>query len=161
MQTKFPGLPPQSKGVVAEYTDKYGDVRVIHKTRAGMKTLQKRDTVTKVLARAIGPALGQNIKKARLEAGLSLKQLAEMSGIVCTPGPKQRIHEIESGGRQHGIRLGTLYALASALGKNPGDLLPPLEEVMREAGVVCQRKVKVGLVVKEPRHLKALRAEDV
>ena len=39
--------------------------------------------------------------------------------------PKHRIYEIENS-MSGGLRLGTLYVIAEALGVEPSDLLPPV-----------------------------------
>jgi DNA-binding XRE family transcriptional regulator len=123
-----------SQGKVAEYRDRYGDVREIHKTRHGLVTVRNSSTVPMELNGAVGHLVGLRIRAARIEAGLSMSQLCRRAGIVTT-FPKQRMHEIENGSRKYGIRFGTLYAIALVLDKEPGWFLPPMANVLMDSGV--------------------------
>ncbi len=140
-QTFAPGLPAESQGVVAEYEDRFGETRTIHKTRHGLQVLRNQATVSVELTRVIGPLLGVKIRQARIERGLSMAQLCVKAGLMFGPTAKHRMYEIEKGSRRYGIRFGTLYALAAALGMDPAALLPSSEDVFRAAKVVCRRKV--------------------
>lgn len=119
---------------VAQFTDRFGDVREVHRTRQGLRVKEVVATPILKLNRSIGLLIGARIKAARLNAGLSQRELAEAMGMR-SGHPKQRIHEIESSTRQEGIRLGTLYAAALALGVEPCVLLPSVEEVTELCGV--------------------------
>ncbi len=119
---------------VAEFTDRFGDVRTVHRTRNGLRVKEVVATPILKLNRSIGMLIGGRIKTTRVAAGLSQRELAEAMGIR-SGHPKQRIHDLENSTRQEGIRLGTLYAAALALGVQPCDLLPSVEEVTALCGV--------------------------
>lgn len=147
MQRFLAGLPAESRGIVAEYENKFGEKRVIHRTRHGLSVLRQGLTVSVALTRVIGPLVGAKIRAARVAAGMSQTELITKAGLAFAGHPKQRMHEIEKGSRLYGLRFGTLYALAAALGCQPADLLPPLNEVLQAANIRCKRTVQVGLAV--------------
>lgn len=119
---------------IATYTDRFGDERVIHKTRHGLKV--KRTHVTPILAinPVVGQMVGAKVREIRIKQGLTMQELAERCGMTAGH-PKQRMYEIEVGTRQEGLRFGTLYALAMALGVEVSDLMPSVSEVTDAAGV--------------------------
>jgi DNA-binding Xre family transcriptional regulator len=119
---------------IASFTDKYGDERVIHKTRHGLKL--KRQHVTPILALnpVVSGLIGERVRMLRIERGWELAELAHRIGVR-GGHPKNRMWEIERGVRGEGIRLGTLYALAMALGVEITALVPSVEEVAALAGV--------------------------
>lgn len=151
VQNSAPGLPIQSKGIVGEYEDRFGDKRTIHKTRHGLQVLRKRRTVILDLSMALGPMIGERIRAARIAAGMSMSELARKAGLATldATNAKHRTYEIEKGSRRYGVRIGTLYAIAAALGVSPADLLPNSEDVMKAAGVVCRRTVVLALKGKD------------
>jgi hypothetical protein len=117
------------------FTDSYGDERVIRKRVSGGFSV-KRDAVTPILAinREVSCLVGKRIHALRVERGLTLVELATRIGAG-TGNPKQRMWQIENPGVREtgetygGMRLGTLYALAIALGVEVIDLLPAVSEV--------------------------------
>ena len=130
--------------VHVEFVDQYGDKRIIHRLQgAGGRLAVKRQGNSPCLAmnRVIGAMIGKKIRAQREVAGLSLAGLCRRAGIVSAT-PKNRMYEIEMGRRQDGIRLGTLYAIAAALGVPPGDLLPDMADVLSAA--------KIDFVSSEP-----------
>lgn len=124
-------------GIEAKYTDSYGEERVLRGTRHGFQ--MKREATTPVLkvTSIMAKLVGQRIREHRLRIGMSPCELAMKAGLVScsTTHAKHRIYDIEKAKRNIGIRLGTLYLIALALGVTPADLLPSTEEVMREAGL--------------------------
>ena len=131
---------PSEPEVVARFIDKYGDERTIHRAKNGLAVKRKRETPVHVMNRAAATLVAERIKAARLNAGFTLEELCLRAGLA-TVWPKHRMWEIEQGVRAgkasttHGIRLGTLYALAVALGIEPIELLPSKDEVMAKAGI--------------------------
>lgn len=116
---------------IAKVTDQYGDERIIYRQK-GMKDYRlKNRTTTKSLSynRTVSTMIAENIKKLRLEQGLSYEQLGIKAGISGTP--KQRIYEIEKNTRKDGIRMGTLYCIAEALGVEVTALLPDVYDVQQ------------------------------
>jgi hypothetical protein len=65
---------------------------------------------------------------------MTMRELSVRAGLH-NVNPKQYIHGIESAKQSRGVRMGTLYALAHALGLNPSDLLPTTDEVLVLASV--------------------------
>ena len=120
--------------IVAEYTDRYGDTRKIHQTRHGLKVKRENTTVALQLNQLIGIGIGQNIKRTREQRGMTLEQLCVKAGLASAT-PKSRMWEIENSIRKEGIRLGTLYAIAFALGVEPQELLPSLSEMLIQSEV--------------------------
>lgn len=119
---------------LAVYEDKFGDERVIHKTRHGLKVKQTKATPILKLNQAIAGMIGERIRYYRQQRGYTLEELATRTGMVAG-WPKNRMWEIENAVRKQGVRLGTLYALAMALDVPVAALLPPVDEVAAEAGV--------------------------
>jgi transcriptional regulator with XRE-family HTH domain len=85
-----------------------------------------RQTPVDQLGFAVGPLVGERVAKLRKARGWTRPELATFAGIT---GHQQRIYEIERAKRKHGLRMGTLYALALALGVEPCDLLPKARDV--------------------------------
>ena len=125
---------------IARFIDRYGDERVVRRSKNGLALKRKQTTPVHALNRAAAILIAERIKEARLHAGFTLEELCLRAGLA-TVGPKHRMCEIEQGVRAgkasttNGIRLGTLYALAIALEIEPNDLLPTKEEVMAKAGI--------------------------
>lgn len=123
------------KNVVATFVDQYGDTQIIHRPKGRRLSVFKGgDTPALRMNRAAAILIGQRIKAARLEAGLSQKQLCLRAGLA-NVNPKQYIHGIEAATRTAGCRMGTIYALAHAMGVEATDLLPTMNEVMMLAKV--------------------------
>lgn len=69
--------------------------------------------------------LGRNVRKRRIEAGLTQEQLSELSGFS-----QQYISDMERGLRNPTIV--SLYELAQAIGTTPVVLITPDEEAGNE-----------------------------
>jgi DNA-binding Xre family transcriptional regulator len=125
----------EPRNPVAEFQDEHGDTQTIHRPK-GRRLSVYRGGNTPVLRmnRAVAVLLGERIRARRLMLGMTQEQLCLKAGFVHTH-PKQRMADIERATRAEGIRLGSLYAVAYALGCHPGDLLPPMDDVMKLAGV--------------------------
>jgi hypothetical protein len=123
------------------FRDQYGDERVIHRQRGqALRVKKKDDSVSHLLNRSAAILMGQRIKAEREAAGLTLEQLFERSGLAAPGYGKQRMYVIENGGsterrQKQGVRFGTLYAIALALGVAPQDLMPSAKDVAKHAGV--------------------------
>lgn len=129
-----------------EFEDKFGDIRTIHHNQSPNGPLRvKRLRVTPVLAlnQHVGVAVGKRVHDLRVKRGLTLLELAERAGLL---GGKARMWEIENSLRVQGVRLGTLFALAMALGVEVSALLPSVAEVTSVAKP--RRVTAVGLVEK-------------
>jgi hypothetical protein len=120
--------------IVAEFIDKRGETKRIHKTHHGLHV--KRDFLTPSLAmsQAISKMMGRRIRDRRIALGLELAELALRCGMH-SGHPKERVWAIENATRGHGVRMGTLYAIAHALGCQPSDFMPTMEEVLAEAKI--------------------------
>jgi len=119
-------------GLVAEFQDKYGEKRIIHGTRHGLRGKRSFSTPALAMNRATTGMIGAKIKALREERGFTLKELALRCGMAGGT-PKNRMWAIENATRGEGVRIGTLYAIAHALGCQVADLLPSVEEVLRAA----------------------------
>lgn len=138
-----PDLIYRPRNTVAEFVDKYGERRTIHRPKGRALRVAKNtgDTPTEVFGRAVAILLGQRVKARRLALGLSQRDLCVRAGMADV-SPKQRIHAIENATRGQGIRLGTLYVLALALECELENLLPSLSEV-RQYTRTTERTVRV------------------
>lgn len=125
-----------------DFLDQYGDKRTIYRHAGKLRVKQRRTTPAILLNRAAAMLIGQRIRRAREVAGLSLDELHQLAGLEAAQGfAKQRMYEIEKAGtglttkQRQGLRMGTLYALAMALGTEPHALMPTAQEVAEKAGV--------------------------
>jgi DNA-binding XRE family transcriptional regulator len=122
-------------GLMVPFTDKYGRERTIHKKAdGGLAVKRLRQTPALALNQVAGRLVGNRIREARCAAGLTMEELCVKAGLSSAT-PKQRMWEIEKGTRKEGVRLGTLYAIAAALGIEAQTLLPTTEELLQAAGV--------------------------
>lgn len=112
--------------VVAKYTDKYGDERIIHQAKNGLQRFRGNTTTSAGLTVIVGALIGEKIRARRQAKCMTLKALGSKAGLA--GNPKDRIWEIECGIRGGGIRFGTLYAIAMALECTPQDLMPSIDE---------------------------------
>lgn len=121
---------------VARFVDGYGDERIIHRGKKGrrLSVFNGPGTPQQQINRAVAVLLGQAIRVRRQKLGLSMRELSVRAGLV-NVSPKQYISSIERASRQEGVRLGTLYALASALECEAGDLLPTVSDACQAAGI--------------------------
>jgi len=132
-------------GIVATYTDRYGDERKIHRSKNGRLAVKNESsTVALTLNRTVGKLIGGRIRDRRIAAGLTLEELCVRSGLVSV-SPKSRMWEIENSIRSEGVRLGTLYAIATALECEVAELMPPLEEVLCAAKVVNVNETRLAV----------------
>lgn len=141
--TSHIGRPRKSKDL-ASYEDKYGEERIIHLTRSGLRVKNKNTTVVFQLNQRVAELTSQKIKARRIALGLTLEDVCIRSGLVSST-PKSRMWEIENGTSKCGLRFGTLYALAVGLECSPFDLLPDIKDVLAEAKVssVSESTLKV------------------
>lgn len=128
MSARQPPVP------VTSFVDKYGEERVIHRHKGELKIARRRSSAVHEMTRAAGVAIGKRIKRQRIERGMTLAQLCVRAGLVSV-SPKSRMWEIENGTQDAGVHLGTLYALAAALGVGIEALMPPVAEVTKSARV--------------------------
>lgn len=131
-----------NKKVVAEFEDKFGEKRQIHHTQHGLRVKQKRVTLIHGLNPIIAKITGERIRKYRERAGLTMKELCIKAGIESAT-PKNRMWELEKGVRGHGMRFGTLYAIAMALEVEPWVLLPTIKELKEIADIDVLPEYKV------------------
>jgi len=118
-----------NNGIVATFENRYGETRVIHATRHGLKLKRQGKTVALSMSQPIAGLIGQRIRDERQRRGWTLAELCTRSGLA-SPNPKSRMWEIENAIRKQGVMLGTLYAIAVALGIEVTELLPSNEEVL-------------------------------
>ena len=135
--------------VIAHFEDKFGDRREIYQEspRGALKVKKLKDTVSHKMNRVAAVLIGQRIKERRIRAGMTLEELCEKSGLV-SQKPKNRMWEIENAIRQEGVRLGTLFAIAYALGCEARDLLPSVSDVTAKSEVAPRTALR--LVVMGP-----------
>ena len=67
-----------------------------------------------------------NIKTLRIRAGLTQKELAEISGV-----PQNRISEYERIGNLSNVTIGYLYKISTALGTTIDTIISPLPDTMK------------------------------
>jgi len=127
--------------VLVDFVDQFGEKQVIHRTHGRLGIRRKSDTVCLTMTKVVGRVVGERIREERLKAGLSMEQLALRAGLT---GGKQGIYQIEQA-MNTGIRLGTLYALAAALGVSPFSLLPPVSMVLEQAGATMRQEEKLAV----------------
>ena len=84
----------------------------------------------------LSTAIGRKILAIRQRRGLTLSELARMAGIS-----KSTLSEIEAG--KVNPTIGTLWAIAKALGVSFGELVEPLQELCAED--VCVQLLKRGV----------------
>ena len=120
---------------IAKFVDRYGDERVIHKTKNGLAVRRTDLTPGRMLGGPVGILVGQKVRAMRVARGLSQFDLALRCGMFDCG--KQRIHSIECPPttRSKGVLLSTLFVLAYALSCSVSDLLPSIEEAMEAAGI--------------------------
>lgn len=119
----------ESPNILGTYVDKYGDQQPVHKTRHGLRRLRVSVSPLIEANRAIAPLVSARIRVERLQRGWSLVEMAKRLGWM-TGNPKQRVWAIENNNtRREGIRLGTLFQVASVFGLELRDLLPSNEAI--------------------------------
>ena len=133
------GLPLaryDAKNMVVEFTDKYGEKRIIHRPKGSpLRVKRTGNTPGLAMNRVVAELIGRRIRELRQARGWSLSMLCKRAGLAAADGQhKHRMYEIEVGARQEGLRFGTLYVIALALGVTAADLMPDPSEVARLAG---------------------------
>lgn len=120
--------------VIAEFVDRYGEDRVVHRTHSGLRV--RRETITPALAmnQPITKMMGAKIRNLRIEQGMGLAELALRCGMG-NGNPKDRMWRIENATRNEGMRMGTLFAVAFALGVEATELMPTVSEVVAAAKI--------------------------
>ena len=140
-------LIAKPKKVVAKFTDKYGDERIIHKGKKGskMSVFQGGNTTILILNRATAILIGQKISEKRKKCGLTLEQLCIKSGFK-NSHPKEYMWAIENAMRESGVRMGTLYAIAWALNCEVNELMPSLTEVIEYSEIKEVEEIKLKAI---------------
>ena len=72
--TSHIGRPRKSKDL-ASYEDKYGEERIIHLTRSGLRVKNKNTTVVFQLNQRVAELTSQKIKARRIALGLTLEDV--------------------------------------------------------------------------------------
>lgn len=130
---------------IAEFEDKYGDRKIIHKPKGrSLRVWKDSETPALLMNRAVAVLLGNRIKAARERAGLTMEELGLRAGLASAT-PKQYVWGIENAVRGEGVRLGTLYVIAKALNVRVGDLLPEVGEAAEMAGVETKQIAMVSV----------------
>jgi DNA-binding Xre family transcriptional regulator len=118
--------------VLAKFTDDFGDKRTVHRKPNGALAVRREGlTPSLAMTHVAASHVGRRIRELRKSREWTMMQLATRSGIR---GGKQQVRAIEEAANG-GVRLGTLYCIASALGVGVADLLPSQDQVMEEAEV--------------------------
>lgn len=126
--------------IVATFINKYGEeqkLRQVGKRR--IQVAKNTETVSHKLNLVAAVMIGAKIKERRIAAGLTLEALCTRAGLVSAT-PKSRMWEIENAIRQEGLRMGTLFAIAHALGCEATELMPTTTVVAEHAGVTMRRR---------------------
>jgi DNA-binding Xre family transcriptional regulator len=131
-----------------EFEDRYGEARVIHR-RNGNRFSVKKTSTTPVLAlnQELSMLVGQRIRALRIDRGMGLGELCDRAGLISAT-PKSRMWEIENSIRKQGVRLGTLYAIAMALGVEVAALMPSVDEVRGVASPQSEKRTAVRLTAR-------------
>ena len=123
------------RNVVTTFENEFGDTKIIHRPKgSAMKIYKGGKTPVLAVNRAISVLMGRRIRARREALGMTMEQLGIAAGLM-SQTPKQYIYSMEKSVRKEGVRLGTLFLLAKALGCSPADLLPSIDESMDAAGV--------------------------
>lgn len=137
----LPGVRYTPRNVVATYTDDYGEERIIHAPKGrALRVAKNSETPVNRMNRAAAILIGRRIRQQRLSRGMTMQELGERAGLR-NANQKSYVNSLEKATRQEGMRLGTLFALAIALGCEVADLLPPTCEVLEGAGVRARAAV--------------------
>jgi hypothetical protein len=134
-ENTLPGVRYQPRNVIATYTDDFGEERAIHRPKgSGLRVAKNSDTPVHRMNRAAAILIGQRIRAARLAAQMTMQELGERAGLK-NANQKAYVNALEKATRHEGMRLGTLFALATALDLEVSALLPTTAEVRAGAGV--------------------------
>lgn len=129
-----------NQGKEITFVNEFGEKQALHWSRNNNKFVVKQEprTIPRLITMAINQLIGQKIRAARQAAGMTGKQVAEKAGIASGRTAKCRMYEIEKGRtykRTYGIKMGTLYAIAYAIGITPDQLLPDIKDVLKLANI--------------------------
>lgn len=123
---------PRKRELVGKFKDKYGDDRTLIRRKGVLAVERRRSTVIQEMNRVVGAYVGERIKQIRERKGMTLEACCRKMGYIDVV-PKNRMWRIEQG--LDGIRMGTVYAAAIALGVEVQEILPEINEVMELAEV--------------------------
>lgn len=116
---------------IASFIDKVGEEREIivgHNRRLRVKNIQ--ESLTNLLATASSRLIGERIRTARQAVNMTAEELAHRIGIT-DGSPKNQICALEKQFRRHGIKTGTIYSIAFALGLQANELIPSMREILQ------------------------------
>lgn len=106
---------------VGKFIDEKGIAHVVHRYATGRMGIARAErSIVHELSESVALIVGKRIRALRLERGWTLLDLLQRAGLS---GTRNRMKEIEQA-KSGGLKLGTLYAVANALGVEPHDLLP-------------------------------------
>lgn len=130
------------KEIVGSYDDKFGNEQIVHRPKGRkLRVLRDMNTAPLRMNRVAAPMIGERIKARREAAGMTLAELAQRAGLA-SQTPKEYMWSIENAVRDNGVRIGTLFAIARALGCEVGDLLPSVSDVSQSAAVFDETIVR-------------------
>lgn len=113
--------------VIATFADRYGEERKIRRTQGRkLHVMNEANTPSRQMSKVASKLIGIRIRELRQAAGLTLLALIDRAGLT---GGRQRMWEIENALRGQGAKLGTIYALAWALGCEVAEILPSVSDV--------------------------------
>lgn len=140
-ENTLPGVRYQPRNVIATYTDDFGEERTVHRPKGGgLRVAKNSDTPVARMNRAAAILIGQRIRARRLGLQMTMQELGERAGLK-NANQKSYVNALEKATRQEGMRLGTLFALASALRCEVADLMPSTAEVLSAGGVRARSAV--------------------
>jgi DNA-binding Xre family transcriptional regulator len=123
------------KEIVGTYHNKHGDERIVHKPKGrALRVLKEMNTPVLRMNRVSAELSGKLIRERRLAKGFTLEDLANRAGLK-SQTPKEYMWSLENCVRGQGMRMGTLYAIARALGCEVSDIIPSVAEVEKAAVV--------------------------
>ena len=128
--------------VLVEFADQFGEKQVVHRGANGRLAIRRKaPTVSLAMTHVVGKYIGTRVHAERVARGWTMETLAERAGLK---GGKQAIYHVEQA-LSTGVRIGTLYAIAAALGISPTALLPPIEWVVQEANARFQARESLAV----------------
>lgn len=120
--------------VVATFTDRFGENRIIHKNKMGLAVKRREETHCQVLGRCISKYVGERIRAIRQRKEMTMEELGMRAGLTTGNNIKQRVYELENNLRGSGMKFGTVYQLAIALEVDITELMPTTETVKSMTG---------------------------
>lgn len=122
------GTVPQTAEIT--FTDRFGDERVVRRNGTGYHLKRDRITPVQAISQNISLMIGARIREVREAKGMTLAELCIAAGLSSAT-PKNRMWEIENSPRREGVTLGTVYAIAIALGVEVAELIPTTSDAKR------------------------------